>query len=168
MKGAHKQMSWVRFSLAVVATSCALVIALFAIGALVVGSAFANGAQVAFGDHAKFNLPPELASLKDVPADQRFAHFKGVTANLTDKDGKPVTISVTPGVATSVSTSSLTINGNDGTSHTYTLDAQTFTRGTSPTTGQNVVVVTLNNSTTAQAVIAPNGDWNHGGPPFHR
>ncbi len=165
-------MSWVRFSLAVLATSVALVLALFATGAFVVGNALANTTQAvryATGGSWDHNLPPELASLKDVPADQRFSHFKGVTANLTDKDGKPIVISVTPGVATTSSATGLTISGNDGASHTYSLDSDTFTRGT-PSTGQDVVVVTLNNSATARAVIATNGDWSdhNGQPPFHR
>ncbi len=168
MKGALEPMhiSWVRFSLGVFFTSVALVIALFALGGFVAGSALAFGPRMAF-DHAAgpnrgdFKLPPELASLKDVPADQRFSHFKGVTASLTDKDGKPIQITVTPGVATAVSASSVTLNGNDGAQHTYAVDGDTFTRGT-PANGQNVVVVTLNNANTARALVAMNGDWHRG------
>jgi hypothetical protein len=91
----------------------------------------ANVAQ--FHDHSmQFNqdLPPELASLKDVPAGERFAHFKGVQVSLTDKDGKPINIAVTPGVANGVSANSVTLAGNDGASHTYTLNDQTIKRRT--------------------------------------
>jgi hypothetical protein len=165
------QMSWVRFSLAVAATSVALVIAVAAAGAFAVSNALANSDLMAYGGPQNWSgkdLPPELAGLKDVPADQRFSHFKGVSVNLTDKDGKAVAIQVTPGKATTASATSLTIDGNDGAQHTYTLDAQTFTRGT-PSNGQDVVVVTINNNATAKAVIATNGDWhNRGGPPFGR
>jgi len=94
-----------------------------------VGNAVASAAP--FAEQAEWsgqNLPPELSGLKDIPAD-RFAHFKGMLANLTDKDGKPLSVTVTPGVASNVSSSSITLNGNDGVSHTYTLDAQTMTHG---------------------------------------
>jgi hypothetical protein len=169
-------MSWVRFSLAVAGTSLALVIALFATGAFLVGNVFANATQAvaaqAMGAPHDWNVPPELANLKDIPQDQRFSHFRGVTANLTDKDGKPIAVTVTPGKATSVSSSSITLAGNDGASHTYSLDANTFTAKSTPAAGQDVVVVTLNNSQSATAVIAPNANWDHtpsrGGPPFGR
>ena len=165
------KISWLRFSLGVFFTSVALVFALVAVGGYVAGSALAFGGprslapNMADGNpwqqNGNFQLPPELASLKDVPADQRFSHFKGVTANLTDKDGKPVQITVTPGVATAVSSTSVTINGNDGAQHTYTVDGDTFTRGT-PANGQDVVVVTLNNTSTARALVAMTGDWHQG------
>jgi hypothetical protein len=157
-------MSWVKFSVAVVLTSAALVVGLFATGAFMVGNVLASGAQMAQfrGTGGDWHMPPELASLKDVPADQRFAHFKGVQATLTDKDGKPIAISVTPGIASAVSATSLTINGNDGTTHTYALDSQTVTRGKAVENGQDVVVVTINNSGTARAVFGANpGDWGH-------
>jgi hypothetical protein len=158
-------MTWVKFSVAVVLTSAALVVAVFASGAFMVGNVLASGAQMAQfrgGPGGGWNMPPELANLKDVPADQRFSHFKGVQANLTDKDGKPIAISVTPGVATAVSATSLTINGNDGVSHTYALDAQTMTHGKTLATGEDVVVLTFNNSTTARGVFgASSADWGH-------
>jgi hypothetical protein len=167
-------MSWVKFSVAVAATSLALVIGLVATGAVIAGNALASTVPMAFaqrgipfgpggaGPQGGWNLPPELASLKDVPADQRFAHFKGVQVSLTDKDGKPIAISVTPGVAQSVSPTSLTITGNDGAAHTYTLTDQTMTRGNPLASGQNVVVVTVDNTTTARAVFnAAPGDWAH-------
>jgi len=160
-------MSWVKFSVAVVLTSAALVVATFATGAFMVGNALASGVQMAQfrgGPGGGWTMPPELAGLKDLPADQRFAHFKGVQVNLTDKDGKPIAISVTPGIATAVSATSLTINGNDGTSHTYALDAQTMTHGKAVATGEDVVVLTFNNSSTARGVFAPGAsDWGRDG-----
>src|SRR3954470_25051813 len=32
-------------------------------------------------------IPPQLAGLADVPANERFDHFRGVQVQLTDKDG---------------------------------------------------------------------------------
>jgi len=158
-------MRWVKFSVAVVLTSAALVVALFATGAALVGSALASNipadAQVR-GLHGN-NLPPELAGLKDVPASERFAHFKRVQVSLTDRDGRPVDISLTPGVASSVSANSLTLAGNDGTSYTYALDDQTMRRRGDIATGQNVVVVTLGNASNARAVLVANpANWRRG------
>jgi hypothetical protein len=122
-------------------------------GMFTIGNAVASAAP--FAQQAQWsgqNLPPELR-LKDIPAADRFAHFKGIEANLTDKDGKPLSVTVTPGVASNVSSSSITLNGNDGVSHTYTLDAQTMTHGKALAQGEDVVVVTLNNGSNATAVI---------------
>ncbi|MBV9174594.1 MAG: hypothetical protein JOZ81_31420 [Chloroflexi bacterium] len=161
-------MSRVKFSLAVLGTSLVLVGALGVAGMFAVGHAFANAAP--FMQQAQWsgqNLPPELSGLKDIPAADRFAHFKGIQANLTDKDGKPLSVTVTPGVATNVSSTSLTLNGNDGASHTYTLDAQTITHGQTVAQGQDVVVVTLNNGSNATAVVGVDPSATHqGGPPW--
>jgi hypothetical protein len=173
-----------RFPIAVALTSVALVAALVGVAALLVPNAVARGAVWAggpggpwYGGHGfggpGFTLPPELQGLLDVPADQRFSHFLGAQINLTDKNNQPLTINVTPGTVTAASATSLTIAANDGTSKTYTLDANTIIRGkgvrdssqaTQPTLAQNdkVVVVTLNNNTNATAVMA--GDMNGFGP----
>jgi hypothetical protein len=158
-------MGWVKFSVAVVLTSVALVIALFATGAFMVGNAVASSIHTAAQAHGSgldgHNMPPELANLKDIPPAERFSHFKGVQVSLTDKDGKPVDIAVTPGVASSVSATSLTIAGNDGAARTYALDSQTFSRGP-VAAGDNVVVVTLDNASTARAVLSTNpANWHH-------
>jgi hypothetical protein len=160
-------MSKARFSLAVLGTSLILVGVIGFAGMFVVGNAVASAAP--FGQHTQWsgqNLPPELSGLKDIPAGDRFAHFKGIQANLTDKDGKPLSVTVTPGVASSVSSSSITLNGNDGVSHTYTLDPQTMTHGKTLTQGENVVVVTLNNASHATAVVGvdPSAKHDNGAP----
>ena len=159
-------MSWLKFSVAVLVTSVALVIGLFATGAYAVSHAFASGGPMAaaeMGEGHGFdanNLPPELAGLKDVPATERFAHFKGVQVALTDKDGKPVQISVVPGVASAVAANSVTITGNDGATHTYAINDQTMKRGDTINSGDNVVVVTMNDTSTARALIdASNAHW---------
>jgi hypothetical protein len=157
-------MSWVRFSVAVLLTSAALVIAVFATGTFLVGNVLASSIPAVAQMHApgNGNVPPELAGLKDIPAGERFAHFKGAQLNLTDKDGKPIQVTVTPGVANNVTATSLTITGNDGASHTYSLNDQTMTRGQSVSSGENVVVLTLDNASTARAVFDVNpGSWHH-------
>jgi hypothetical protein len=110
-------------------------------------------------------LPQELAGLVDVPAGERFAHFRGVQVQLTDKDNTPLRVDVTPGTVTSISAASLTMNGNDGASHTFALTDKTVNHGKSPTRNEQVVVATVNGSTTATAVIGVNGEgWGPRGP----
>jgi hypothetical protein len=143
-----------------------------------VGSAFADtigigGPPWRGGWHTGDNwqgktLPPELAGLADVPANERFAHFRSVQLQLTDKDNRPLRVDVTPGVVTAVSGTSLTIAGNDGVSHSYTLDDKTMQRGQAAQPKDHVVVATLNGSTTATGVFSfdgggfgPGGMWGH-------
>jgi|SRR5579864_2251828 len=158
-------MSWVKFSVAVVLTSAVLAIGIVGAGAFMVTNAVASGiqqgaAQTRMMDHG--NVPPELAGLKDIPADQRFAHFKGVSVSLTDQNGQPLNIAVVPGVVSNVSATSLTLSGNDGTTHMYTTNDQTSTHGGTVSNGQDVVVVTINNSSTARAVFAFDPTkWHH-------
>jgi hypothetical protein len=165
-----------RFPIAVALTSLALVVAIFAIGGVLVRNAIASspiggafwaagmpwhdgvgGPPWARGDrgwHAGA-LPPELAGLADVPAGERFSHFQGVRVQLTDKVNRPVTVEVTPGTATAASATSLTITANDGSTKTFTLDDRTILRGKeTPAANDKVVVVTLNSGANAHAVIS--------------
>lgn len=161
-------MRWVRFSLAVLGTSLVLVGIMGVIGVNLAGNALAAAATSGHGDWTG-QVPPELSSLKDIPQAERFAHFKGVQVNLTDKDGKPVTLAVTPGVATNVSSNSVTLNGNDGAAHTYTIDSSTITRGKPLASGEDVVVLTLNGASDARAVFGLDpSQMGHGGPPWTR
>jgi hypothetical protein len=190
-------MNRYRFPIAVAATSLALVAILIGAGGLLVSRALADsplgsvlaagtpwssggwGERPWAGHDAASQLPPQLAGLADVPAADRFSHFRGVQVQLTDKANQPLTADLTPGTATSSSSSSLTVAANDGSSHTYTLDASTIIHGrpagpnsqsSPPSIGQNdkVVVVTLNKSTTATAVMVlgqdgfgPRGPFGH-------
>jgi hypothetical protein len=169
-----------RFPIAVALTSLALVLVLGGVCALVVRSAFASGpwfGRPGFGPGfgPSFELPAELRGLHDLPAAERFAHFIGVLVNLKDKDNQPLTINVTPGTATAVSTTSLTIAANDGSTRTFALNDQTIirdkgvrgeARATEPTLARDdkVVVVTLDNSTTATAVMVGAHGFGPGGP----
>ncbi len=164
-----------RFPIAVALTSLALVVALIGAGGLLVGNALATG-LLAGGSpgtwapgHVGWQsdaLPPQLAGLAAVPASERFAHFRGVRVQLADKDNQPLTVDLTPGTATAVTSTSLTIAANDGSARTFALDEKTILRGTSasnegsraasPTIAQHdkVIVATLNGSATATAVVA--------------
>jgi hypothetical protein len=163
-----------RFPIAVAVTSLAMVAVLVGAGGLLVGNALAvgpfagggpgpwSGAPWAAG-HGGWQsgaLPPELAGLTQVPSGERFAHLRGVRVQLTDKDNKPLTIDITPGTATAVSPTSLTITGNDGSTHTFGLDDKTIIHARSTTLTQNdqVIVATLNNASSATAVVAFNAD----------
>jgi hypothetical protein len=169
-------MKWFWFPVAVLATSIVLVAALVAFAVPPVGIALASTIGVGgpsstapwqggpWGSGSHFTMPSELQGLADVPADQRFAHFIGVQLNLKNKDNQPVTVNVTPGTVTTASASGLTLAANDGTTKTYVLNAKTMMHGTSPSAsgptsattlanGDNVIVVTLDNSTTVMAVI---------------
>src|SRR5215831_3111085 len=134
-------MKWFWFPIAVAATSLALVVALVALVAFPARAALASalGAGTAWSGGpghggpwaagAGFTLPAELQGLADVPADQRFSHFAGAQVNLKDKDGKPLTITVTPGMVTAASPTSLSVAANDGTTKTFVLNDQTIRRG---------------------------------------
>ena len=176
-----------RFPIAVAATSLALIIALGVVGALTVRSALANApwaGGVGFGGHGfggpgfggpGFELPPELQGLRDLPPAERFAHFVGVQVSLKDKDNKPLTANITPGTATAVSATSLTIAANDGTTKTFTLNDRTIIGGKAVqggaqaaqptlTNGDLVVIVTLGDTRTARAVMNGGKDGFARGP----
>ena len=193
-------MRWLGFSLAVLATSIVLVAAaavfffpparIALAGTLGGGWPAGAGPWAAAwhggpgGDMTGFVLPPELQGLTGIPADQRFQHFLGAQVNLTDKNNQPITLTITPGKVTSASATSLALAANDGSSKTFALDDKTMlhTRagtGSNTTTpalasGDTVIVVTLNNSTTAMAVIGMGsggfGGFGPGGPwgPWHQ
>lgn len=138
------------------------------------------------GNGAGFRLPPELQGLTSIPANQRFSHFIGAQINLKDQNNQPLTINVIPGKVTASSGTGLTIAANSGTSQTFTLNSQTIIHagqaatstptGTSSAStnlknGDAVIVVALNNSNTATAVMDGGSDgfaspghpgwWNH-------
>ena len=125
-----------RFPLAVLGTSLALVVVVAAIGIMTApralalagvgpfGGPFGGGGP--FGDHA---LPPELQGMQNLSPAERFGHFGGAQISLTDKDGKPFTVQVTPGKVTASSANSLTLAANDGTSKTFSIDGNSVIRG---------------------------------------
>ncbi|MCC7370096.1 MAG: hypothetical protein IT306_16845 [Chloroflexi bacterium] len=169
-------MTRFRFALAVLGTSLALVLGLGAVGAFAVSTAFANGFGPFGGPFGPHAIPPEFQGLEQLTPAERFKHFSGAQINLRDKDNKPVAINATPGAVTSVSGTSLTIAGNDGSNKTFTLDDKTVIRGKPDTTtpgnrpaattlkqGDLVVVVTTNGETLARFVMS--GGTDGFGPP---
>jgi hypothetical protein len=149
-----------------VAGALVLAVAIFAAGGLMATNALASGAFFdRGGDHGDWSaqLPPELKGLGTIPAAQRFEHFKGVTVNLTDQNNQPLTVTVTPGTVTSAGGTSLTLAANDGSTKTYAVDANTIEKK-APAANDKVVVVALNGSGTATAVMAvpPAGFGPHG------
>ncbi len=174
-----------RFPIAVALTSIGLVAVLFVGGGLLVRSAFAFGpwSRGGFGPPwagghvawAAAPLPEQLTGLRDLPPSERFDHFKGAQITLTDRNDQPVVVAITAGTATAVAPGSLTVATNDGSSRTYTLDAQTIMSGprpygatqagpTSINAGAKLVVVTLNGSGTPVAVWSVNPDqWGQRG-----
>jgi hypothetical protein len=157
-----------RFPIAVALTSLGLVALLVGVGGLFATRALAGGVGPGgwgFGPPwaghagAGFALPSELRGLADLPADERFAHFKGVDVRLTDKDGRALTVGVTPGTVTAASAASLSIAANDGSARTFALDGTTAVRGkAAPAQGDRVVVVALNGGAAARAVVVLGGD----------
>ncbi len=174
-----------RFPIAVALTSLGLVALLLVGGGLLVRSALAYGpwSHAGFGPpwmgaHGAWSaapLPAQLSGLRDLPADERFTHFKSAQLSLTDRDGQPVVLAVTPGTATAVDGSNLTVATNEGSTRTFTLDAQTVVSGPRAfgsaqagqpgiATGDRLVVVTINGSNTATAVWAMSLDhWGERG-----
>lgn len=165
-----------RFPIAVALTSIALVavlgVAVVLAAPVVLASAIGFGGPGPFGppfDAVGHTLPSELQGLATIPPAERFSHFRGVQISLTDQNDRPLMIAITPGVITSVDTTRVTLTTNDGTAKTYTLDDRTIVRGkaarggdrvTQPAlaVGDKVVVATINNDTTARAVVAINPD----------
>ncbi len=188
-------MTRLSFAIAVGVTSLVLVAAIVVGGLLlarsaVAGAPFTGGPPWAyaarFAGHGAggpgFQMPAELRDLGSLPPDQRFTHFLGVRVSLTDRNNQPLTVNVTPGTVTAADASSLTIASNDGMTRTFALDGNTAIRGkpaqgdaqqpaqASLNGGDRVVVLTLNDETTARAVVNGGTDgFGAGGfGPWHR
>lgn len=169
-----------RFPLAVLGTSLLLVLGIGVAGYLTVTTALAQGWGPfggpfggPFSGHA---IPPELQGLEQLPPAERFKHFNGAQISLKDKDNNPLTVNVTPGTVSAVSSTSLTLAANDGSTKTFTLDGNSVIRRKPDANSQNsqpaattlkqgdlVAVVTKNNETTAKFVMS-GGAEGFGGP----
>ncbi len=167
-----------KFPAAVAVTSVALVLIVVGVGALALPTVLAAtagpAAALAFGaggphggawaGGAGFGLPSEVQSLSEVPPAERFGHFVGVQVSLKDKDNRPLTLHITPGTATASTPTSLSVAANDGSARTFGLNDRTVVHGQAPIgVGDRVVVVTVNDDTTASTVIRADKD-GFGGP----
>ena len=175
-------MQRLRFPIAVALTSLSLVAGLIVAGGVMASSALARGpwagggggpwsraeggtpSAAGQGPWTQSPLSAQLAGLRDVPAAERFAHFRGGQFTLTDKDNQPLVVTLTPGTATAASATSLTVAANDGSAPTFALDAQTMIPNR-PTQGDRLVVVTVNGSSTAAGVWT--GNFSGWGPGSH-
>jgi hypothetical protein len=160
-------MRRLRFPLAVLGTSLLLVLGIGVAGYFTVTTALAQGWGPFGGPFTGHAVPPELQGLEQLPPAERFKHFNGAQISLTDKDNKPLTVNVTPGTVKTVSATGLTLEANDGSDKTFTLDDKTVIRGKPDTStpgnrpaattlkqGDLVAVVTKNNETTARFVMS--------------
>jgi hypothetical protein len=68
------------------------------------------------------------------------------------REGQPFTLEFTPGTVAAANQTDLTVQIKDGATKSFTVDAQTHTRGT-PTNGDQVVVITKNGAPNALAVL---------------
>lgn len=165
-----------RFPIAVLLTSLALVATIGLSGLVLVRSALASGPAMGrpgladtLAAHGQLpGIPAELESLAAIPPAERFSHFLGAQLNLKDRNNQPLTISATPGSVTAISPTSLTIAANDGATRTFLLTPQTVIRskriGASnqmPAQGDLAVVFTLNASNTATSVALAGPEGFH-------
>jgi len=170
-----------RFVLTVAASTFAALVLLGGVGFLVVRSAI--DARVAeatgFGAPWAADVPAEIRELHNLPPAERFGHFQGGQFRFSDTNSTPHVVNVTPGSVSSVKSDEVTIAANEGGSKTYSLNADTRIRtagapwagGQSATlkAGDKVVVITLDGSNTAKAVMVGGADgFKPRGGPFHR
>jgi hypothetical protein len=136
------------------------------------------------------DLPAEIRGLHDLPPEQRFAHFLGVQVKFTDANNTSHTVAITPATVTSVSSDKLNVTVNDGgasRSYNLTSDTRIHQAGehrraggqeqqAAVKSGDRVVVVTMDGSNDAKAVMIggadgfgphPGGAGFRGGP-VHR
>ena len=168
-----------KFPISVAVTSIGLVLVIIGVSALVFPGVLAAAPGPAAGvwafghggphggpwaGAAGFGLPTEVQGLGDVAPAERFNHFVGVQVSLKDKDNRPVAVHVTPGTATASSPTSLSIAANDGSTRTFSLNDKTVVHSQAPiSVSDRVVVVTVNDDTTARMVIHADKD-GFGGP----
>ena len=140
-------MASLRFPFWVAVTAVAIVVGLFAAGAVLAGTAYAGGP----GGFGFGGGPP-------------WAHKGGFAPFADLQGGRPFTIEVTPGTVTAASATGVTVQVKDGPTRSFAVDAQTHTRGT-PAVGDQVVVITKDGSGTAAALFGPHtGRTGWGGP----
>ena len=174
-----------RFLLTVSAMALGVVVGIGVIG--VVGfAAFRSG----FGPRAveaavigpwTGEMPAEIRDLHNLPPAERFGHFLGGQMRFSDTSNTAHSVAITPGTVSAVKADELTITPNDGGgSKSFALNADTRIHATgqpwsgpqsaSPKAGDRVVVVTLDGSSAARAVViggpdgfGPRGPFQHGG-----
>ena len=104
---------------------------------------------------------PTLPGLEGIPPDQMFSHFMSAQINMTDKNGNPLTIKVTPGTVASIDDNkSITITPNgQTTTQTFGITPNTIIHAMPPrgsvqafSSGDQVIIVTEGDSTDAVVI----------------
>jgi hypothetical protein len=145
-------MRVLRFPIALILASVALLLGLFAVGSLAAGTALAGGPP--------FAGPPwawrggQWAG--GGPAGVGVAPFD------EPRDGRPFTLELTPGTVTAASRTGLTVQTTDGAHGAFTVDARTHLRA-GPADGDRVVVIAENGAPGALAVFGPRGQHGRWG-----
>jgi hypothetical protein len=119
------------------------------------------------GPGSRHPLPPELAFLRSMTPDQRFDHILGGQITFRNPQGQDVVLTAIPGKIASIGTNAVTITPNGS--------AQDRTFNVTPSTwiitgprqgslaafsqGDRVVVLTINNSSNATAIMRPHLMW---------
>jgi hypothetical protein len=88
--------------------------------------AFSLGAYASSDDPSSAVSPPSTASAPKASPERALLHGERV---VRDADGKIITVDVQRGSVTAVSSSSLTVKSDDGTTWTWTLSSDTRVRG---------------------------------------
>lgn len=164
-----------RFLIAFGASTLALVVVV-ALAGLAIGGIFGPRVAAAqpfgpglggpMGGPLGGNLPQEIRDLHNLPPAERFSHMLGGVMRFTDTNGQVRTLAATPGTVVSLADDQLTIAPNDQSGNkTYTLGDQTVVHKAgqpwaggqaeqaTAQAGDKVVVVTLDGSETAHAVM---------------
>ncbi len=104
-------------------------------------------------------LPPALDFLRGIPPDQRFDHFRGGSATVTDQQGTARVLTLTPGTVQSVTANGVAVVPNgETTARTFNITADTRVLALPApgslqalVAGDKVVVLTLDNG--ADAIV---------------
>lgn len=99
--------------------------------------------------------PHPFPELQGIPKEERFSHILGGQFNLTDADGNPLTVTLTPGTVVETTDTSITIDTNAGGNQTYQVTENTLGRMLLDRleSGAKVTVVTVNNGTEARMIL---------------
>jgi|GEM_PF-6400861 len=112
---------------------------------------------------AEHMLPAQLQFLSSMTPQQRFDHFTGSQMTWVNPQGQQVVVGMVPGKVTSMTSNTLTMQPNGATTtRTFNVTSSTIVRGAARqgtlsafSTGQRVIVTTVNNSDDAVAIMTP-------------
>ena len=175
----------ITFSASALAFVVVLGLAALAIGLygprIAAAQGFGPGFGGPMGGHWGANLPPEIQGLHNLAPEQRFGHFMGGSMRFSDTNDQAHSVALVPGTVTSFADGKLTVEPNDKSgTKTYTIGSETRVHAigqrwqggqgatATPKQGDKAMVVTLDGSDTAHAVMigSPGGFGPGQGPGF--